>query len=354
MKISNRRTLIGLVAGLAAIAVVTSAPLARPDVAIKPGVDPAYHVTFDNGYEGWDMDRANCATLHAEGGNPGAFANISRYCDGVYHLTGWFQFGNYEVPTEQLLQMPSIGAKISVDVDVNFYDFWMWGFWIQAERWREVVIEIRDLDNPYVDPDTGYSWPWSSVWIVTGSLQGRDEGWKTFEAVIPDITSDEMPDGWRGYGGPEDQYYRPQLPPDRTFADVIAGADEIWITSLNLDYFYQLTFVHDLNIDNIRIEPMLPTCNDAMATIFVDNDGVIHGGTFDGQTYAGSLTGTDGDDVIVGTPAADVIEGLGGNDMICGQAGDDQIAGGDGMDLLNGGAGANTCTDGEMVVSCQQ
>jgi Ca2+-binding RTX toxin-like protein len=146
----------------------------------------------------------------------------------------------------------------------------------------------------------------------------------------------------------------PQLPPDRTFADVIAGADEVVFSSVEPGYWYQYYFAHDLNVDNITFQLTSPSCKDLPATIYVDGDGVIHGGDFDGQVYSGVIEGTEGDDVIAGTPGDDVINGLGGNDVICGRKGGDHMDGGEGFDVLEGGAGVNYCANGEMAFGCIQ
>ncbi|MFZ5904489.1 MAG: ExeM/NucH family extracellular endonuclease [Chloroflexota bacterium] len=93
---------------------------------------------------------------------------------------------------------------------------------------------------------------------------------------------------------------------------------------------------------------LVPQCNGQNATIYVDHNGKIVGGPFDGQTYHNALTGTSGDDVIVGTDGVNTIFGLGGNDVICALgghdtifagAGDDTIDSGDGNDTVFGGAG---------------
>ncbi len=353
MKRMNRNSLMAVAAVLALAVLLAPASVAGKIVTQLP--DNAYTVTFDNGPEGWDFERANCATLNDDGGNPGAFMNFSRYCDGIYHLTGWFEF-------DKEIQLPfnfegnlEGGLKIGIDFDVNFYDYMSWFGPIAAEQWRAVVVELRDYDNPYVDPDTGYSWPWTSVMYVMGYLPDRNDGWKHFEVEIEDIGSETMPEGWTGFGGPEDpNTYMPQLPPDRTFGDVIAGTDEIVFSSLEPGYFYQLSFVHDLNVDNITFQLTSPSCKDLPATIYVDGDGVIHGGDFDGQTYSGVIEGTEGNDVIAGTSADDVINGLGGNDVICGRDGGDSIDGGEGFDVIEGGLGVNVCTNGEMTFGCTE
>lgn len=104
-----------------------------------------------------------------------------------------------------------------------------------------------------------------------------------------------------------------------------------------------------------------PRCNGVVATIFV-NEGVVVGGSYDGQPYQGTLKGTMTDDVIVGTVADDLLIGRAGNDVICGGAGDDTIIAGpgrdildgtDGVDTLDGGGGSDLCLGGEQISRCE-
>ena len=190
----------------------------------------------------------------------------------------------------------------------------------------------------------------------------------------------EVPEGWTGNGGPEDpNTYMPQLPPDRTFADVLAGVDEIQIHNIEPGYFYSYGFIYDVDFDNITIKELPQECQGQEATVYVDYDGIVQGGQFDGQPYNGRLTGTHGDDVIVGTSVQDDIQGLHGNDLICagagndkvhggqgedmmfgeegddnllGQQGIDYLSGGPGDDMVNGGPGSDTCVEATSFKLC--
>ncbi len=345
---------------------------------------PVKTVTFDNGLEDWSWG-PDCVQLNATGGHPGAFVRFSSMMDCQEpNMRGWFEFSNSTDPAFVGDYTRKGPVRISVDLDVNYYDFVGDGAPRPIETSREVIIELRDYDNPYTDPETGYSWPYTSVWTSTGNLPGRNAGWAHFEADVTQVTSAELPAGWHGYGGPEDPVtYEVRLPPDRTWTDVLAGVDEIVISSLNLNKVYSFSIRHSLNVDNIAIGPIPTTCNGREATIRVDETGIVRGGPLDGQPYAGVLEGTDGDDVILGTSRADEIMGNGGNDVICGDGGADTIHGGAGDDLLfggpgddrlfgddgndtlqggegrdfaDGGAGINTCRENESVVAgtCQR
>jgi hypothetical protein len=275
-------------------------------------------------------------------------------------------------------------TRITVDVDVNFYDYVSWNGTLPTEEYRQLVVEFIDHDNPYVDPDTGYSWPWTSVMYVAGVFPNRDAGWKTFTIDIENPALEaqlntDLPTGWVGFGGPEDASYMPQLPPNRTFADVMAGVDELVFHSIEPGYFYGISFLHDLNIDNITLSALPQMCNNVEATVYVDNDGIVHGGLFGGHAYNGVLHGTNLDDVIVGTAGHDTIIARNGNDLVCagdgndnvngnggddmidggagddnliGQTGNDYLIGGEGYDHLNGGPGMDSCASGENVNHC--
>jgi len=340
-------------------------------------------VTFDNGAEGWYAG-PDCQTILDDGGNPGAFWNFAnRYCDGSWVVRSRFDFWNDEDPAFVGDYTQKGPVRISIDMNTNAYDYVNW--WdpsngTPVEQYRQLVVEFIDYDNPYTDPDTGYSWPWTSVMYVAGPFLDRDAGWKTFEIDIPDPNATEVPEGWVGNGGPEDpNTYMPQLPPDRTFADVMASVDELHFHTYEPGYFYSIGFLHDFDVDNITITELPQMCEGYDATVYVDEYGIVHGGEFDGQPYAGELHGTDGDDVIAGTPGDDTIQGRRGNDILCGLDGNDAvhggpgqdmifggigddtltghwgndfIVGGDGRDKINGGAGANTCIEGEVVNRC--
>jgi hypothetical protein len=82
-----------------------------------------------------------------------------------------------------------------------------------------------------------------------------------------------------------------------------------------------------------------PMCNGQTATIYVNAQGRIVGGSDNGKRYKGELRGTNGADVIVGTDDEDEIDGKGGDDILCGGDDDDELEGGSGNDQLLGEAG---------------
>ena len=367
MRFSSRLA-TGLIAG-AALMGATATPAQVPTV-----------VTFDNGTEGWTPG-GDCGTVLPSGGDPGARWNIASVICGEpnnYILQGYFILSNNTNPAF----LGDYGAKgpvrLSVDVDVT--DFTYYWFGSAVEEYRQVVFELIDHDIQYTDPNTGYSWPWASVIYPAGYLPNRNAGYKHFNVDIPDPSSTTLPSGWVGFGGPEDPVtYMPQLPPGVTFADVLAGVDEIQIHAIEPGYFYDFGFIYDLDFDNIAITGIPQGCEGQTPTVWVDGDGIVHGGASDGQIYTGTLAGTPGDDVILGTEGDDAIQGLAGNDLICGSGGNDNLIGGKdndmmfggegddtligqqghdyldggaGRDVLNGGADGDTCLAGEVVTEC--
>ena len=367
MKQVNLKLASMVAAALLLAGVVTTAQALEPTV-----------VTFDNGEEGW-VPGGDCGTVVPNGGNPGAYWNVvSRECGGDIILQPWSILRTDTNPAFIGDYTAKGPVRLSIDVDVTDYTYYWFGS--AVEEYRQVVFEFIDWDNPYTDPDTGYFWPYTSVIYQAGYLPNRNAGWKTFTVDIADPNATELPDGWVGFGGPEDpNTYMPQLPPGRTFADVMAGVDELQIHNIEPGYWYDIGFVYDLNFDNITIKELPKDCNGQEATVWVDGDGYVHGGEYDGLPYQGELVGTRGDDVIVGTDGDDSIQGLNGNDLICGmagnddlhgsfgddfilggegddtltgQAGHDYLDGGPGRDVINGGPDSDTCIAGEVVTEC--
>jgi len=356
-----------IIAIVAMIAIVTSVQ------AIEPTV-----VTFDNGSEGWSAN-PDCETFSDDGGIDGMYWNFANnMCDNNWFVRANFRTMNDTNPAFIGDYTAKGPVRISVDVDVT--DYTLHGWWtMNVEEYRQLVVEFIDYDNPYTD-EFGNTWPWTSVIYQAGYFQNRDAGWKNFEIDIADPSATEMPEGWVGFGGPESTTtYMPQLPPDRTFADVMAGIDEIQMHTLEPGYFYSIGFTHDIRFDNITIKELPQECQGHEATVYVGYDGIVHGGQFDGLPYNGKLTGTHGNDVIVGTAGQDDIQGLHGNDLICagagndkvhggqgedvmfgeegddnllGQKGTDYLSGGPGEDMVNGGPGSDTCVEASSFQLC--
>jgi Ca2+-binding RTX toxin-like protein len=136
-----------------------------------------------------------------------------------------------------------------------------------------------------------------------------------------------------------------------TLTDQVTGvtvwhinADEPRILDYNTEFnppgLYQPDTYRASDHDPVLIGlDLIPQCQGANATIYVDLDGVIVGGPWNGRTHRHLLRGTNGDDVIVGTDDHEVLDGRDGNDVICGYGGNDVLFGRKGNDVLDGGDG---------------
>lgn len=190
--------------------------------------DSTTTVTFDNGREGW----TGVGTVEAAGGNPGA--NLAVFNPDTFGLV----YANSTGPwADDFSQYDSI--TISSDVLVNSITFF------GQPVTREWIVEIRDFDN--VPPGYG----WVSVWVNAGTLQAGPD-YMTHSVTIDDPTSVELPAGWGGTGAEDPNTFEPILPANRTFADVLAGADEVVLTTFEPGFFYGFT-AFDMRIDNISI-----------------------------------------------------------------------------------------------------
>lgn len=220
---------------LAAVAALSPAATALADT-----------VTFDNGPEGWSIQ--NAVTIDPVGGNPGA---------NLYH----YQIDTFGVNIANTTNPAFVGdytakgpVSLSIDVKVNQ----IWDFFV-GDVPRELVVELRNYDLA----QGGY--PWVSVWTKVGDIYtGLD--WTTMSADIADPTSATLPAGWGGTGSEDPNTFEPILPAGVTFADVLAGVDEIVFTSYVPGYFYGFTNF-DFAVDNISIVPAPATALPAMGLL---------------------------------------------------------------------------------------
>ncbi len=120
-------------------------------------------------------------------------------------------------------------------------------FFFSREVSRTLVLEIRDHHNP----PAGY--PYTSVWVPLGTLQKDHPGWHRYAVRIDDTQSVDLPAGWGGDGAYDPVTYEPILPPGRTFANVLANADEIAFTTLEPGWFYDMA-QYDVAIDDVFVK----------------------------------------------------------------------------------------------------
>ena len=134
-------------------------------------------------------------------------------------------------------------GRVEVGLKANVYSIWFFS----QEVPRTLVLDIRDHHNP---PE-GY--PYASVWVPIGTLQSATPGRHKFSVRIDDTQSTALPAGWGGTGAEDPVTFEPTLPPGRTFADVLANADEIAFTTLEPGWFYDMAD-YDVAIDDVFVK----------------------------------------------------------------------------------------------------
>jgi hypothetical protein len=113
------------------------------------------------------------------------------------------------------------------------------------ELTRDLVVELRDYNPP------GSNYPYVSVWYNFGEIGSHLPGWRSFEVTI-DPSQTTLPAGWGGTGDEDPVTFEPRLPPDRTFASVLASVDEIHFSTMVPGFFYTFT-TFEVQVDNIAV-----------------------------------------------------------------------------------------------------
>lgn len=230
-----------MLSSFAAVAALCMAP-AAPAADITAGYQPAdkhlhQHTGFDNGHHaGWLHGRSVHGVMWVdkhEGHDAPAIHHIQQFAQGsmmFQRRASWLEPLKAGLP-----------VRIQFDAEARLVNY------LGSPTRRELVVELRDYDNPPADH------PYTSVWTIVGYLDAVGlPGWRTLGVTIADPNSAALPEGWGGYGA-EDSKGRPYLPPGRTFADVVAGADEIAITTFQPGYAYGSDHDFDVLYDNIDV-----------------------------------------------------------------------------------------------------
>lgn len=115
---------------------------------------------------------------------------------------------------------------------------------------RDLILELRDYDNP----PQGFQYV--SVFYDLGDLRDPNAGgsglWENNSVSVSDPTQAALPPGWGGTGAEDPVTFEPILPPGRTFASVLAGVDEVALTTFRPGFFY-IDLFFDVSVDNISL-----------------------------------------------------------------------------------------------------
>jgi len=191
-------------------------------------------VTFDNGAEGWVgfQGPGGSTVINPVGGNGGANMHT------IFNNFG-IEFSNSTNTDfiQDLTQYSSV--TFSVDLKVNQMDF----FGLQVTRpW---VLELRDYDQPGPDNPIYSSVFFEFDWV------GLNPTWTTYSVTINNPQSATLPTGWGG-SGDINANFEPILPVGVTFASILAGYDEIALTTLEPGWSFGFADF-DWQIDNITL-----------------------------------------------------------------------------------------------------
>lgn len=201
--------------------------------ALAPAGTGETVIDFENGWEGWSGPQGSggSTVIEADGGNPGAHAH-----------TVFNDFGiTFRTDSNQAFLGDLTGYdEVTVSVDVRVEDISFNG----QPAPRDLIVDFRSTSLG----QNGY--PWSSVYYTLTTMESGDD-WATYTVTF-DPTATELPAGWGGYGAEDPDTFEPILPPDLTFADIMANTEELAFTTLVPGMFFGFTD-HDVRIDNIRI-----------------------------------------------------------------------------------------------------
>lgn len=210
---------------------------------------PASTTRFDDGAEGWEGPQGigGIGTfIDEKEGNP-----VPGFHTVFNDFGITFRNSTNENFVQDLTQV--VGFSFGVDTKVNDISF----FGTPAPRpW---LVEFRDFD---AGPSGNQ---FASVWFKFADISAATHGeWTRFTVNVFTEDYGSLPEGWRGAGAEDPVTFEPMLPEGITFADVIAGYDEIAITTLEPGFFFGFTD-HDVVVDNITLatDTQIAGCNPA-------------------------------------------------------------------------------------------
>ena len=196
-----------------------------------------YTTTFDDGFDGWEGSNGTFMTTELGTGN-----KHLRTVDETFGV--WYQnnqnaefLGDY---TQSAMVTLSMDIRVDLLNSQNLPD----GL---VPYTRPLVVELRNYRY------AGGFHQYGSVYFVLSReiSELNQNDWTSF-SISFDPSSTELPDGWRGFGGDNDQN-GPVLPEGATFADIVANVDEIVFSTYDPEEFYLFAFF-DVSVDNFSID----------------------------------------------------------------------------------------------------
>ncbi|MCR6699691.1 MAG: hypothetical protein NVV68_00280 [Dokdonella sp.] len=189
-------------------------------------------VTFDEGWAGWNPPwPASASTIEAEGGHPGAHAHtvaaesfgLDYYVDDIV--------GPGDSP---FLGDHTLHASLTFGVDV---------------RVESIRTAGQPAERPLIVHFRNFTLNASVFYRLTTLADGQP--WTAY-SVSFDPRATQLPAGWGGTGADDPVTGGPVLPAGVTFADVMAGVNEVTLSAQEPYQSYDATDF-DLRIDNIRV-----------------------------------------------------------------------------------------------------
>lgn len=192
-------------------------------------------VDFSNGAQGWE----GMQPLNGVGGS-GIDTSMGNSAPALRTVMENFGISFTNSTNQNYLGNYGAMGGVTIGLDVLASSIRYFG----SEVSRRLVVELRDYDN------TQGQMPYNSVWYDLGVID-YTKGWQHMSVKIADTTATALPEGWGGYGSPDDAA-GPGLPAGMTFADILASVDEIAFTTLVPGYMYGFTDF-DVAVDNISV-----------------------------------------------------------------------------------------------------
>ena len=207
-------------------------------LAMLAGVSNAqtYVTTFDNGLDGWEASNGSFLTTELGTGN-----THLRCVDETFGV--WYRNSGNPEFLGDYTQSEEITLSMDIRVDLlNAQNVPDGGFPYS----RPLVVELRNYRY------AGGFHQYGSVYFVLSReiSELNQTDWTTF-SVSFDPSSTELPEGWGGFGGDNDQD-GPVLPEGATFADIVSNVDEVVFSTFDPREFYLFAFF-DVSVDNFSI-----------------------------------------------------------------------------------------------------